>query len=578
MGAVYRALQISLKREVALKLIRRDVEFSDELLTRFQREAELAATIRHPNIVGILDVGSDRNHPYLAMELVHGRVLADLIQANRAGLRRRIHELLGQLILALAAVHGRGMVHRDIKPANIMIRQDGRLLLMDFGLVKDLQGDGTALTQPGNLLGTPAYLPPEVLQGETADARGDLWALGCVIWECIEGIGPFFRGSLPATFAAITQDPLPEPGDLEGVTTQTREFLGLVLQRDPAERPASGVEALEVWESLGRRLPHASGAEPQESHSTPGIPENSGRAGESGPGSVSHEPDPGTGAKGIAAAAWRNWSLKTPLLFLSVLGILLSIAVWMGRDPEIRSAGADPDGEPAESISTTPHEEPRFEIGSTAHQTQRAYEKLGELWPGFRRPPLGKGILDVLALKGDATIDAAGLEEAAKRILASMGATLTKEQGTLLVKEGFFEENQARNFGHNFVRNGQEKERFGVPEILSGIRGISCLSSLELHLSLLHKGVNLIWRVRQGAQGTLGIVTSDLQYFSVHLFMIEPGCFHAVGTQVRQALSLGPEEGNILYDQRRADPVRIARMARDLDRIFGTYYSSRRDP
>ena len=186
MGEVYRAEDTKLKREVALKVLPPDLAGSQERLERFQREAETLAALDHPNIVTIYSVEQAEGVPFLTMQLVEGKPMSELIPTHGMPIER-IFEIAKPLTEALAAAHAKGVIHRDLKPGNIMVTNDGRVKVLDFGLAKTGQTAGddphtqmatAPLTEEGRTLGTLAYMSPEQLGGKELDASSDIFSLG----------------------------------------------------------------------------------------------------------------------------------------------------------------------------------------------------------------------------------------------------------------------------------------------------------------------------------------------------------------------------------------------------------------
>ena len=191
MGVVYRAQHMHLGRTVALKLLNPELAASEEFRERFVREARAAAELEHPNIVPVYDAGEVEGRLYLAMKFIEGTDLARLLdQEGRLGPERTM-PLLEQLASALDAAHDHGLIHRDVKPANALLDGD-RLYLTDFGLTRRV--DSTRpLTATGRAVGTAAYLAPEQIRGEPLDRRVDVYALGCVMYQCLAGEPPYLR-------------------------------------------------------------------------------------------------------------------------------------------------------------------------------------------------------------------------------------------------------------------------------------------------------------------------------------------------------------------------------------------------
>ncbi|MBX3086019.1 MAG: SUMF1/EgtB/PvdO family nonheme iron enzyme [Anaerolineae bacterium] len=209
MATVYRAHQLSIKRDVAIKVIESKLARNPEFVKRFEREAQTVASLDHPHILKVFDFGQQGNLIYLVMELKTGGTLSKQIATRQLPLER-ISELLTQIGAALDYAHGRGIIHRDLKPQNVLLDEQGNAFLTDFGIAKLIQPDYTALTQTGAAMGTPAYMSPEQWQGRMLDARSDLYALGIMLYEMLTGQVPF-RADTPASmmFAHLQETPPP---------------------------------------------------------------------------------------------------------------------------------------------------------------------------------------------------------------------------------------------------------------------------------------------------------------------------------------------------------------------------------
>ena len=217
MGEVYRAIDTTLEREVAVKVLPEGVADDPDRLARFEREARAVARLAHPNILEIWDFAADRGVAYAVTELLEGGTLREELSAGPMAWRR-VREIAAAVADGLAAAHGKGIVHRDLKPENIFITVDGRVKILDFGLAR-LEGPvsteaetGTltpADTQRGVILGTLGYISPEQLRGEPADARSDIFSLGCVLYEMLSGQRAFVRDSAVETMAAILKEDPP---------------------------------------------------------------------------------------------------------------------------------------------------------------------------------------------------------------------------------------------------------------------------------------------------------------------------------------------------------------------------------
>ena len=191
MGIVFRAKEVSLDREVALKVLALDPTLNPDAFTRFEREAKLAARLDHPNIVPIFAVGQRESIAYYTMRLIRGGTVEDML-APRKGLDYgHVIAILRDVAAALDYAHGRGVVHRDIKPANVLISETGHACVADFGIAKALGATGQAGVTGTGIVGSPGYMSPEQWSGDEVDGRADQYALGCVAYEMLTGRRPF---------------------------------------------------------------------------------------------------------------------------------------------------------------------------------------------------------------------------------------------------------------------------------------------------------------------------------------------------------------------------------------------------
>jgi serine/threonine-protein kinase len=230
-SVVYRAEHVRLGRPAALKLLSPglgEADFSD----RFLRESRLAASLDHPSIVPVYDAGEDEGLLWIAMAYVEGTDLKTLVANDGPLPLGRTLGIAGQIASALDAAHERGLVHRDVKPANILVGPDDRAYLSDFGTVKELASGGT--TRTGSFVGTIEYCAPEQIEGRPVDARTDVYALGCVLWECLTGTPPFHRQTEVAILNAHLHD---QPPKLARVTPELPPALEPVLTRALAKYP-----------------------------------------------------------------------------------------------------------------------------------------------------------------------------------------------------------------------------------------------------------------------------------------------------------------------------------------------------
>ncbi len=257
MGVVYRAEDANLGRTVALKFLPEGFAHDRAAVERFQREARTASALNHPNICTVYEVGEAGGRTFIAMEYIGGRALGALIPAE--GLAAdEVLRYGKQIAEALAHSHERGVVHRDLKSSNVMVTPEGRIKVLDFGLAKRLEQavageeatrtDGSALSQPGLIVGTFSYMSPEVLRGEPADTRSDIWSFGVLLYEMATGRLPFQGGSLFELTAAVLREPLPELPVRIGAGL--RAILGRCLAREAGQRYQRGGEACAAIESI----------------------------------------------------------------------------------------------------------------------------------------------------------------------------------------------------------------------------------------------------------------------------------------------------------------------------------------
>ena len=267
MGAVYRAHDPRLGRDVAIKVLPEALRADPAWQARFEREARAAAAINHPNVMALYDVGVHDGVPYLVCELLEGETLRTRLEHGSLPLSRAL-AWAEQIARGLRAAHERGLVHRDLKPANLLVLRDGTVKILDFGLAKAApvvgtettlpdSDDETSLTGTGAVVGTPAYMAPEQVRGEVADHRADLFAFGVVLYEMLAGRRPFAAASAPEMARAIAADeppPLP-PGMPEGL----QRIVQHCLQKEPAERFQSARDLIFALEPL-RAAPATAGA------------------------------------------------------------------------------------------------------------------------------------------------------------------------------------------------------------------------------------------------------------------------------------------------------------------------------
>ncbi|TXS74121.1 serine/threonine-protein kinase [Streptomyces sp. sk2.1] len=244
MGEVWRAEDQVLRRQVAVKFLRPSGLDDNSFLPRFRKEAKVLATIRHPGVVGVHDYGEQMfpgngdghgtatRAAYIVMELVEGKTLEELREEHGLLPPARVLDLAAQALDALHTVHRLGIVHRDIKPSNLMLREDGRVTVTDFGIART--ETGTRLTDPHGIIGTPRYMAPEQARGLPVIPASDLYAIGAVCYELITGT-PMFRGASPVE-VALKHIEEPVPALPDDVPEAVRAFLSQALAKDPEDR------------------------------------------------------------------------------------------------------------------------------------------------------------------------------------------------------------------------------------------------------------------------------------------------------------------------------------------------------
>jgi serine/threonine-protein kinase len=265
MARVYRAVDTSLRRTVAIKVLAPQLAVDPEFAHRFEREAVLAANLRHPNIVGIYDVGEQDGMRYIAMEYVRGRSLYSIIEERGAiGLGYAVG-VVEAVASALDYAHTQGAVHRDVKPQNIMIDVEGRVLLTDFGIAQPPEGDGRRerLTRTGVFMGTPEYISPEQASAERVDGRSDLYSLGIVTYEMITGKVPFSGSTLQIIVAHVQHAPPPPTSFAPDLPHEIDRVIGRILSKNPEQRFTSGAAFTSALRIVARKnlIPIANAAQ-----------------------------------------------------------------------------------------------------------------------------------------------------------------------------------------------------------------------------------------------------------------------------------------------------------------------------
>ncbi len=243
MGSVYKAMDRELDRPVALKLIRPELAANPSILARFKQELLLAHQVTHRNVIRIYDLGDADGVKFISMEFVEGKDLRGLMEEKKKFSPEEAVEITEQICRALEATHNVGVIHRDLKPQNIMRDGTGRILLMDFGLARNIQGDG--MTQSGALVGTMEYMSPEQALAKDLDQRSDLFTLGLILYELLTGKTPYSAESVVASLIKRTQERAIPVSDHDGTIPQPlSNIVSKCLERDPKLRYQNAAELL----------------------------------------------------------------------------------------------------------------------------------------------------------------------------------------------------------------------------------------------------------------------------------------------------------------------------------------------
>lgn len=292
MGEVWRARDTELEREVALKLLAMHHVADPVAIERFRREAIALAALQHPHVVGVYDAGTSDGLAYLVMELLPGPSLATRLEREGPLPQEEVRRLGAQIAAGLAAAHAAGIVHRDIKPANVVTDRTGAVKLVDFGIARDVVAPAEPLTQTNTIVGSAPYVSPEQFEGRPADARSDLYALGCLLTALLTGRPPY-DGQTPVALAHqhLTVTLPPTAQRCPGTAPVLAGLIDELLAKDPDRRPSSAAAVAARLAAPATAGPASGGTAP------PGPP---------GPAAGATAPldpaTPSTRAEGVAAA------------------------------------------------------------------------------------------------------------------------------------------------------------------------------------------------------------------------------------------------------------------------------------
>lgn len=328
MGSVWKAEHVQLKSPVAVKLLDPSIATNEQVLARFLREAQAAASLRSPHVVQIFDYGVEDGTAFIAMEMLQGQSLNERITAQGKLSPEDTFRFLQQVLRAIGKAHEAGIVHRDLKPDNIFICQDEPEFakVLDFGVAKvkngELAGSAGSRTQTGMMIGTPYYMSPEQTQAKDIDPRADLWAIGVIAFECLTGRRPFLGDSFGELVLGINTRPIPVPSQIAPVPAGFDEWFVKATQRDRERRFQSAREMAEELAKVGGALGVAAKASVQRTLQAPSVVPRAASAGAATPAASDLQLT--TGSRSVTSQSVGERRGSSPLVVgLAAVGALI---------------------------------------------------------------------------------------------------------------------------------------------------------------------------------------------------------------------------------------------------------------
>jgi serine/threonine-protein kinase len=337
MAEVYCAHDLKLERKVALKLLHDRFAADEEFVERFRREASSAAGLQHQHVVSVYDSGASEGTPYIAMEYVGGRTLKQLIREHGPLDPAQAIDLTTQILRAARFAHRRGVIHRDFKPQNVIVDDDGRAKVTDFGIARAGASD---MTETGSIMGTAQYLSPEQAQGHAVNARSDLYSIGVILYELLTGSVPFdAESAVTVALKQVSERPMALRSRNPSVPPELERIVLRALEKDPADRFADADEFIAALQAASSRIPTQAVIAAAEAAAASLPPSMPSAPPPRGPGDTGvllpvepYQREPVTVAP-LAAPPPRRWRRWPWLALAALLGVAAIIAIVMVAVP-----------------------------------------------------------------------------------------------------------------------------------------------------------------------------------------------------------------------------------------------------